>query len=222
MANFWNEAILEPKRKFRWIMSINGIPYFTIKETSRPSYEVGVATHEFINHTFNFPGKVKYNDIEVKIIDSANPDAAETLRQIIFAGGYRLPTSAPVGTQSITKLGAVNALGEVQISILGGGGEDGSGAGGGSTGGVNDEGDVLENWVLHNAWIMKVDFDPLSYGDDELAQVTLTIKYDYAVLNRTSAAPYGGKSVVTSGDLTPRGGGGSYNVPPGTDPERQD
>ena len=52
MAQFWNNSILEPKRKFRWLLQVNGIPYWTIKKVQRPQYTVGEAEHKYINHTF--------------------------------------------------------------------------------------------------------------------------------------------------------------------------
>ena len=98
MANFWNDKITEPKRKFRWLMHVDGIQFFTIKKVTRPQITITEAEHKFINHTFYFPGRVTYNEIDFTIVDTTNPDAAETLRQIISAGGYRLPSSADIAT----------------------------------------------------------------------------------------------------------------------------
>ena len=118
LGGFWNNAYTEPKRKYRWIMYIDGIPYWTIKKVDKPSYTITTAEHQFINHKFYFPGRVEYNEIGFTIVDSTNPDAAETLRQIIFASGYRLPRTEMSATQSITKLGAVTSLGNITIQMI--------------------------------------------------------------------------------------------------------
>jgi len=214
---FWNEKILEPKRKFRWILKVDGIDYWTIKKVDKPSYTVSTAEHNFINHKFYFPGRVEYNEISFTIVDSANPDAAETLRQILFAGGYRLPKDENVATQSITKHGAVTALGDIQIMQLGGGGNSSSGAGTGTVSGVNDEGQVLEFWTLHNAFITSIELGDLDYESDDLVEITVKVRYDYAQLNDTSISPSAGPLAV--------GGVGPVGFTPaatGEDPDRQD
>ena len=155
---FWNDKIVEPKRQFRWLLSVDGIPYYTIKKVNRPSYEVGEAEHKFINHTFYFPGRVTYNTISFDIVDTASPDAAETLRQILSAAGYSLPKNDLVSTQSISKHGGVTALGNVTIEMIGAGGAAGSNAGSPAPSPENDEGRVLEFWTLHNAWVKKIEF----------------------------------------------------------------
>lgn len=206
--SFWNDQKVEPKRKFRWLLSIqtghldpdgkgvqSSIPYWTIKKVNRPSYTVEEATHKFINHTFYFPGRVTYNTINFTIVDTASPDAAETLKQILYASGYALPKNELVSTQSITKDAAVRSLGEVTIELLGGKGVANQSAGKEdlrSVGFATDTGgQVLEKWTLHNAWVKKIEFSELDYEGDELTEITVELRYDYAELNDgdiTSAA----------------------------------
>ncbi len=199
---FWNDKIVEPKRQFRWLLSVDGIPYYTIKKVNRPSYEVAEAEHKFINHTFYFPGRVTYNTVSFDIVDTASPDAAETLKQILFAGGYALPKDENVATQTITKHGGVTALGRVTIELLGGGGKQGSTAGGGIVSPENDEGAILEYWTLHNAWIKKIEFSELDYEGDDLSTITVELRYDYAELNNTNVSPNHGAFDAT-GARTP-------------------
>ena len=169
--------------------AVDGIPTYTIKKVTRPSYEVGEAEHKFINHTFYFPGRVTYNTITFDIVDTANPDAAETLKQMLFAGGYALPKDQNVATQSITKHGGVTALGDVNIELIGGGGNRDSGASSGIISPENDAGNILEAWTLHNAWIKKIEFSELDYEGDELSTVSVELRYDYAELNRLDVTP---------------------------------
>ena len=233
---FWNDQIVEPKRKFRWLLSVNGIPYYTIKKVNRPTYEVAETEHKFINHTFYFPGRVTYNTVTFTVVDTASPDAAETLKQMLYASGYALPKDQDVATQSITKNAAVSALGRVTIELLGGGGKnaqapdrtsgfgasDGIVSNGGAKGGFNDEGTVLEHWVLHNAWVKKIEFSELDYEGDDLTEITVELRYDYAELNQTQISPNYGKLNVDS-QRSPVGAEGlTYGTPFGEIPIRQD
>jgi hypothetical protein len=231
---FWNDKIVEPKRKFRWLLSINGIPSWTIKKVNRPTYEVAEAEHKFINHTFYFPGRVTYNTVSFTVVDTSSPDAAETLKQMLYAGGYALPKDELAATQSLTKNGSVSALGIVSIELLGGGGADsqsntrtgGFGAGTGRVSnsgadGYNDEGTVLEKWTLHNAWIKKIEFSELDYEGDDLTEVSVELRYDYAELNDTKVGAVFG-TLNTDADREPTGLNGGFEVPFGDVPERQD
>jgi hypothetical protein len=224
---FWNDKIVEPKRKFRWLLSVNGIPFYTIKKVNRPTYEVAEAEHKFINHTFYFPGRVTYNTVSFTVVDTASPDAAETLKQMLYASGYALPKDQNVSTQSMTKNASVSALGRVTIELLGGGGKNSQapsrtsafGAGNGaSQGDLNDQGTVLEHWVLHNAWVKKIEFSELDYEGDDLTEITVELRYDYAELNQTAISPNHGTLNVDTArepDLT-------YKTPFGEIPIRQD
>tara|TARA_Y100000114_G_scaffold104190_1_gene97438 strand:- start:89 stop:748 length:660 start_codon:yes stop_codon:yes gene_type:complete len=217
---FWNDKLLEPKRNFRWILKVDGIDFYYIKEVSRPNYEVSVSEHKFINHTFYFPGRVTYSTVSFKLVDAANPDAAETLRQMLFAGGYRLPTDERKASQSITKQGAVTALGDIQIMMLNGGGVANSGANNPSptrSPSDNNPGDVVEFWTLHNAFITKIEFSQLSYENDDLSDITVEVRYDYAILNDPQGSPANGGRAVAQPNNKLR-----YDVARGRNPARQD
>ena len=219
-SGFWNSPETEPKRKYRWILYVgdkNAIPYWTVKKVDKPSYTITTAEHAFINHKFYFPGRVEYNEVSFTIVDSGHPDAAETLRQIIFASGYRLPKSELSSTQSITKEAAVRALGTIKLHQITGGGVPGAGADTPTASAVSNNqnsGYVREAWTLHNAFITSVEFGDLDYTSDDLNEITIKVRYDYAELND----PNGGANldpVEASADLP-------YVVGTGLTPARQD
>jgi len=92
------------------------------------------------------------------------------------ASGYTPPNS-PNDLQTMTKQKAVSALGSVVIEQIDG------------------DGKMLERWTLWNAFITGVTYGDLSYDSEELTEITLTIRYDWAVLetaNRSEAAVVGG------------------------------
>lgn len=170
--NFWSQKQLEPKRKFRWLLYFAGAPQFIAKSVTKPSFTVGTTSHNFLQHQFNFPGRVTWNDVSITLVDPVHPDATASLYEILKDSGYVLPTdivsSGDSGLATISKEKMVTSLGNrVRIDQI-----SASGAG-----------EVIESWVLNNPLITNVNFDGLDYGTDEMLNITVGIKYDWAQLN---------------------------------------
>ena len=174
MSGFWSDSRTEPKRAYRWILYLGGIPEWICKKVSKPSFAVTETTHTFLNHQFYYPGRVEWNTVNVTLADPANPDAAATIRNIISQMGYSIPGSAAAATTtSISKQGAVEALGTVRIQQLGAGGTE------------------IEEWELVNAWIKDVKFGELDYESDDMVDIELELRYDYAIHTSAGAAVVG-------------------------------
>ena len=45
---------------------------------------------------------------------------------------------------------------------------------------IDSDGNTVDEWLLHNAFITKVAMGELSYDNEEISEVTLTFRYDYA------------------------------------------
>ena len=43
-------------------------------------------------------------------------------------------------------------------------------------------GDKVEEWTLKGAFISEANFNDLSWSDEGVAEISLTLKYDYAIL----------------------------------------
>ena len=65
----------------------------------------------------------------------------------------------------------------------------------------------VEEWVLYNAWVKDVKYGELDYTSDDLTEITLTLRYDFAKLNMDNQQ--------TPPDLAP---GAGMGVPPMTPP----
>ena len=62
---------------------------------------------------------------------------------------------------------------------------------------LDSNGNPLETWTLWNAFLTEVKFGDLEYGADDLSEMSLTIKYDWArveTTNVSSAVNAGGDS----------------------------
>ena len=163
---FWAAPTTEPKRKYRWILNFGGtigaIEQYLLKKVDKPSFDISETEHKYINHTFWYPGRVTWNEIEMTLVDPVTPDASDKMFDVLKQSGYVFPLD-PNTTQTISKANAVAALGEFSIKQLG----------------VSD-GDFIEEWVLKNPWIKSVKFGELDYESDDLVDITITVRYDWA------------------------------------------
>jgi len=181
---FWTEAhdstTKDPKRKFRFQVSFNNITdpngngsvLWYAKTVSKPSFQLSTTEHKYLNHTFYYPGSVTWQDVSLSIVDPVSPDMTVTMARILEQSGYVVPGNAidPAALATISKGQAVGALGDVTITQL-----DALGA-------------AIETWKLWNAFITEVKFGDLEYGSDELVQLDLVLKYDWARVEVTGGA----------------------------------
>jgi hypothetical protein len=163
---FWSEKSVEPKRKFRWLLYFSGMPQFVVKSVKKPSFTVATTPHQFLNYEFHYPGKVTWGDITVTIVDPVEPDSTKSLYRILESSGYVIPTEyIEASAQTISKEKMVDALGtEIRLSQL------------------DHDGKAIETWVIKNPLITQCEFDTVDYSSEELLQITVTIKYDFATI----------------------------------------
>ena len=164
---FWASQALEPKRKYRWILNINRIPHWIVKKVTKPEMTVSETPHKYLNYTFYYPGRVEFNKISVTLVDPVEPDAAKTMVTALTNSGFMLPPDR-ADTTTISKERACKALGRVSIKQLGAG-----------------DNEFVEEWILHNAWISSVKFGDLDYDSEDMNEVELEIRYDWATLEST-------------------------------------
>jgi len=181
--NFWSNNTFEPKRKFRYTVSLGDtdISTYLVKKVDKPAWTSDSTEHKFLNYTFKYPGRVTWDDITLTLVDSDDPHTSAVLYTILRGSGYALPefqsnTDIDTGLSidehlgtTISKAAATAQLGKVKIKQF-------SGMGGGIIDGPS------ETWVLHNAFIKDCKFGDLDYESDDLIEISLTLTYDWAVL----------------------------------------
>jgi len=171
---FWSDYRvgdgLEPKRKFTFLLEIQGsngaIENYLIKKVKKPGYEVSETDHKFLNHVFKYPGKVKWKDVTFTLIDVINPNSSNRFLQLLDKSGYKWPNVPPqadnTSAMTISKNKSVEALGIPRIYQL------------------DADGNTVEIWKLHGAWIKDVDNGELDYSSEDMLDITVTLVYDYA------------------------------------------
>lgn len=181
---FWNDAASEPKRQHRFLiyMELGGafVPYLA-KSVTKPGFEVSETEHKFLGNTYYYPGSLTWNDVTCTIINSIDPDAQDLLLQALEDSGYLFPPTQAIEGEdgTINKVSSLEALGQVKIAELDG------------------EGEEIGTWILQNAFIKSATFGDLDYAGDDLLNVEIGFKYDWA--------SYESKRGVT--------GAGTYGVP---------
>ena len=171
---FWSDAAIEPKRKYRFLLSFNGIPQWIIRTSGKPNFTVTESEHAFINYKFYYPGRLECSEITISLVDPVDPDASHTMLQLIENSGYVAPHNFLNDPQSrgkasnvvtFSKKRAVDAVGgRVYIHM------------------IDEDGTPLETWTLYNPWIKGVNFGDLDYTSDDLVNVEVTMRYDWADL----------------------------------------
>jgi hypothetical protein len=191
MSLIWTDASLEPKRKFKYLISFGKFPEikFLAQTCDRPGIKVANTEHKYFDKTYNHPGRVTWepNPLSIKLVDiqkkgSSQTDTNERLLEIFSQSG--LQYFANDGDfRTIGKDSAVSALGLVTITVL----DSLTNAGTGNTP-ENDDlrlgGQqpvlVAEKWTLHNSWLESIKPDGLDYGSDDILTVTIQVRYDFA------------------------------------------
>ena len=172
---FWSDATVEPKRQFRWLFILGGgtaapnekIETYAIKTVKKPSFAVSEVPHQFVAHTFYYPGRVTWNPVDVTFIDPVVPDHSSVISNLFVRAGYNVPKDETASYASFSKQKFVLSVGTPEILQL------------------DAEGKEIERWSLNNAFFTSIDFGQLDYGSEEMVINSVTLRYDYATLEVT-------------------------------------
>lgn len=204
---FWSDNQVEPKRKFKFLLTIDGatqdetIPSFVVKKVTKPSFKISESSHQFLGNKFYFPGKLEWNEIDITLIDAGgfNEKLAEGDNAVgtvadgvnLQSGGNQIDITSRL-VSLITKFGYQNPelVGQAIVS----GFNDGTLKTFSKFAGVatvpsirvqqlDSNGNAVETWELKNAWVKEITFGELDYTSEDLTEITLKLRYDWAVLN---------------------------------------
>jgi len=183
---FWNDAKSEPRRAHRFLLNLpllganapSGEAYkqYLAKTVTKPAYSIGETEHKFLGNTYWYPGALTWDPVTVQLINAVDPDGNTLLYEALYQSGYLDPTQqsaifggnaglsgeSKVGPGTPNKLDALDALGDVRIRELGGSGE------------------LIGTWELKNPWITNVKFGDLDYSTEDLLNIDITFRYDWA------------------------------------------
>lgn len=162
---FWTESSIEPKRNFRFQVQLGDDVIWWAKNVTTPSFDVASVEHNYLDNKYFFPGRVTWQDVSLTLVDPISIDAVKKTNEYIIGknGEVNYKVKQETDNEStVSKRKATNALGQVTITIL------------------SSDGDAVETWELHNAFILSAKYGDLAYDNDELRTIDMTFKYDWA------------------------------------------
>lgn len=148
----------EPKRKNRFILrfpSSLGINEWFVESTSRPQISINSVPIPFLNTETYVAGKFNWNPINVTFRDPIGPSAAQALMEWV-----RLHAESVTGRMGY----AAGYKRDIFLELL------------------DPTGVVVEKWKLEQTFLTDVNFNDLSYGDDNLANISATLRPDRCIL----------------------------------------
>lgn len=145
----------EPKRKFRWILQIDGIDAYTLKTAARPQLTFDETVIDYINTKRYVSGKQTWNPIAVTCHDPIAPSAAQKVMDWVRLN-YE-PLTGRMGYASFYKKNIVLKL-------------------------LDPQGTVVEYWDVIGAWPQDVNFGDLDYATSDNMEISFTLRFDNAVL----------------------------------------
>ena len=161
----------EPKRKYKFLVFLGGSYLYSLKSIDKPVATVQNNEYQLINHHFSYPGTVKWNSINMTLIDAGEDLGmnATQLWSILTNSGYSTP-SANGGLNTLEKGETSTSLGNIIIYQLGSDMK---------LSGDNVTIKYSEAWTLNNPIIEKISWGSLSYAEEDFVEYELTIKYDW-------------------------------------------
>ena len=145
----------EPKRKFRWIFAIEGIDAFLMKTANRPTVTIEEQEIPFMNSTRFIAGRAKFETIAVTLHDPIAPSGAQQVMEWVRT--HFESVSGRAGYADFYKR-------DCQLKLL------------------DPVGTVVELWDLKGCFLTNAAFGDLDYGAQDPMEVSLTLRFDNAVL----------------------------------------
>ena len=145
----------EPKLKNRFIMTIDGVPAYTIKTANRPQITFEEVELNHLNVKRFIKGKGTWQTLQFTMYDPIVPSSAQAVMEWV-----RLSHESVTGRDGYADFYKK----DLTINVLG------------------PVGDIVEEWTLKGAWVQDATFGDLDFATSDPAEITLTLKYDYAIL----------------------------------------
>ena len=167
---FLTDASFQPKRKNLWYVTFGSsllggeargtgatpdvLDTVQIKSIQLPGGAHGDVEVPYINLTYNFPGKWKWDDVEMKVIDYMGKSSTKTIYDWWKASVFNPESGKQAYGNTLKQL--------VYITLIAPNGEE------------------LERWTLKGAYPKAVKWGDVDYASDDPLELAVTWKYDRA------------------------------------------
>jgi hypothetical protein len=145
----------EPKRKYRWILAIEGIDAFTAKTASRPQFNFGETWIDYINTKRCIAGKMTPSALNITLYDPIVPSASQKVmdwvtlcyEQLTGRAGYAQMYKRTINIKLLDPVGA-----------------------------------IVEDWLLEGCFIQDANFNELDYSVDDPCDIAIVLRWDRCTL----------------------------------------
>lgn len=145
----------EPKRKFRWYLTIDGIDAYVMKTAARPQATFEETVIDWVNAKRYLAGKMAWNTMACTCNDPIAPSAAQQVMEWLRLN-YE-PLTGRSGYATFYKK-------DITLKLL------------------DPQGTVVELWDIKGAWAQDINFGDLDYASSDAAEISFTLRFDNAVL----------------------------------------
>ena len=145
----------EPKTQNRFVFNIDGIPAYTTKAANRPTITFEEVALSHMNVKRYIKGRGEWQTLDITLYDPIVPSAAQSVMEWV-----RLSHESVTGRDGYSDFYKKDC----NIQLLG------------------PVGDIVEEWTLKGTWITSANFGALSFDASDPTDITVTLRYDYAIL----------------------------------------
>jgi len=145
----------EPKRKFRWILNIEGIDLFMLRSAARPQVTFSETLVPYLNITRKYAGRPEWATLPVTLIDYIAPSSAQKMWEKI-----RKIYDSATGTMGYPEFYQE----DITLKM------------------VSPVGETVEKWILKDAWFSEINFNELDMSTEDPADISFNISYNWAIL----------------------------------------
>ena len=147
----------EPKQANRFILYMDGMPSYLIKQVSAVTLQQGVVTLNHINVERKVKGKSTWQNVTMTLFDPITPSGAQATMEWV-----RLHHESVTGRDGYSDFYKK----DLTINVLG------------------PVGDIVSEWILKGAFIVNTNFGEYNWDTaDTAVNISLEVAIDYAVLN---------------------------------------
>lgn len=146
----------EPKVQNRFIMYMDGIPSFMVKQVTAPSFTDESIKLDHINTYRKIRGKREWNNMSMTLYDPITPSGAQAVMDWARLS-YESVTGRAGYSDFYKKDLTLNVLGPV--------------------------GDIVSEWVIKGAFIAEMAQGDFNWNSSEVVELTMTVAMDFCVLN---------------------------------------
>ena len=146
----------EPKVQNRFVMYMDGIPSFMVKNVKAPTFADTTIKLDHINTYRKIRGKREWQDMTMVLYDPVTPSGAQAVMDWARLS-YESVTGRAGYSDFYKKDLTLNVLGPV--------------------------GDIVGEWVIKEAFLVNGDFGQFDWTADAVVDLSITVAMDYCILN---------------------------------------